>query len=1635
MADEFTPLDIREKSTLLRSGLPPSLVREYERDRTALFQEQETKKVEQQLAQEFEPISEEEATQIVEQREKGAPSAEEYEEVDPVSIWDAKTLAKDKEFSLEQYISRNPEALNDSRKKKLAEVWREINKEPITAGDVALGVVKLPWSTVKAVGRFLKGTGQTIYDVASEPISEASRDIGVSGVLQKIPVVERLISDESQEKKFTERRQESEKKLVEDLAGLEKGTFEFARFAKRMTTTLPRKFGVSSWDELSSDQLEHEFTTHFSEYLQSEAIGRGEGEFSQAIADETLKEIRERGEELDPERVATVAEADPVGFFMFGKAFEGAFAGAKALKQGAAGVAGKTAVVQEARNLSQTRQMLSNVRNTLPPHEPVRKLADDLLKAATERTGKGAQALEKVFQASNAASRVVGASAKLRNAEADLTRFAGSAERQTAVLTARAELQAAEAAAKETLGARGLAAVQNGFGRVAPESSASAGRAVVGAGAKAVEIGGRLASKALQRFPGVATAAAALGSVATGSIYQGLAILSGGRLFGRALRTSGKALGYPFRKIEQAGKTLGKTVGAEAPETAFQKGIRGAVNGSSEVVAEALKATPIDVGFGLLLAETPEDVQNIAGYAGAFRALHAAGRPLARFVQNVKGGPQATQRFYLTRKAGNVKEAAQADRAFRRTLSEEQRTQLTATEKFLRDVGSEAPVYVLDGATFERTLIDQFRKQNSREPNVQELADIQNYSQQRGMFAEEVIGDRGERGSAIFVTAPEAITHESAHSFQQVLGPRGNEVVDRIIYDEFAPQWEQIGTEYASRLTGREVGDWRQAIEPIIPEGIKQQALGEPKAAADIYLAREIAAEQFATLFEATGGQPLAKTSLTEKLATVVDRTASFFGVNLMEGGPTTPGLGLEVSGRTQDALRTAGREQVETAADAARFPAVAPEPTAPAPRPGEPAAPAPRPGEPTAPAPRPGEPAAPVAPVEPARNIRDITTTEGLRAEAPERLNTELAREKLPDIESPEARQAVNDIITALERAPGEPIVLNLENLSVIPGTNKSAVKRSLRRAEQEIPDAAREFFSKRLAVTRFISDQFSGGKLQVQAMSMDKVLANAIELHEQLKKANASELSPYETAPETGMMTEKGWQDFQSDLISYTSNQANGYRGGGKEIIPVEGGESLGLAIPEVNPNYRPTPLSNHVEQFLNVVQGVPIPKTAREFKGVVPGNVKGQVLREAQGEETVAPSIEIQPRKGLQTFKSFPDRQVQEVNPLRRDMNDRGVDTSDLIEVTERLNVERLKNVKVEPDLRFNLPVTDVIRGGFLPGKASGDTVRLFRGQEGTSDAASGVWYTRNPQKAASFSTGGRVFEVEVPLGVAAEGKRRAEQQGQGGDTVILRPEEALNPRPVEVKTPTFQLLPQEFVKGDKVDLTSLRSMPQEQFVELTKTYKGELGGGLTGLAFDLGAKVKTTEEVQALRDLYDESQATSAKAKAAMDLDTMFQEVVRGQFIRETLETATGEGGSESFIKNNVDPNFESPMKSAAKSEEPANTGSGSFLPKLKEGQQEFVIHGRAAGEFVQEILPAKDSKDARDKAVKRGITVSRVEEVPKAETPAELKIGPLLPKKDSVSKTKSGKDQTSLPAINVNPNSDGGVSITINPRGE
>ncbi len=385
-------------------------------------------------------------------------------------------------------------------------------------------------------------------------------------------------------------------------------------------------------------------------------------------------------------------------------------------------------------------------------------------------------------------------------------------------------------------------------------------------------------------------------------------------------------------------------------------------------------------------------------------------------------------------------------------------------------------------------------------------------------------------------------------------------------------------------------------------------------------------------------------------------------------------------------------------------------------------------------------KPAAPVAPVEPAKPATPATVTVATapKVEAPnirvtkdqqndfsakraEETGITEAKKVAADSGDADLQKKVDEISGHMQN--GNP-VLEVEHLGIASeGTPAAPEGRSSRRETQaegyaslkELQDENRKNAPAEIVNAHqktFVPVRWTnqGGTPTLIAMSMDKVIAN---VHRAVKEISGNTktagLVPYEV--EGGKLTDAGWQQAVADIQAYNENQANGYRGNGEKLNrPADNGAS----IPAENPKYTPKPLSEEKESFINLVQGLATPETAKIMsKSQTPGNIKAQDIALANNRTPEVPNgVSVEQLKKQQFKAPYVGRAIKETNPLRNKLAANGVKLSNLIEVTERIRAKDVQAVKPRPDINFKPPVTDIIRAGFMPSEEVGEVERIAK-----------------------------------------------------------------------------------------------------------------------------------------------------------------------------------------------------------------------------------------------------------------------------------------------------------------------------------
>lgn len=319
---------------------------------------------------------------------------------------------------------------------------------------------------------------------------------------------------------------------------------------------------------------------------------------------------------------------------------------------------------------------------------------------------------------------------------------------------------------------------------------------------------------------------------------------------------------------------------------------------------------------------------------------------------------------------------------------------------------------------------------------------------------------------------------------------------------------------------------------------------------------------------------------------------------------------------------------------------------------------------------------------------------------EVPERtdIGIQEAEAALKDA-SPEQKQIFETLRQALRAPQGQVKPVEILHGSVEPVEETPGGTRTKRRAEQEAQET-RGDYQKLILPAAF--NVTSKGKVQLRAHSPDKVLANAKQIVVDATTKKAEGLLPYEV--KNGKLTPNAEKEFNADLEQYWVNQAAGFKGTGEPLIRPEG---HGGFIPEENNQGQVKPISQAKVDFLNLVQGIAPPKTARvnvepiTKTPIKPVNVRAYELAKANNKEALKPGVIANKDINKQTYgPEYNNQAISEFNPLRKKLDEAGVPTRELLEATERLNLEDIKQAVPRPENRLRAPVTDVTAAGFLP-----------------------------------------------------------------------------------------------------------------------------------------------------------------------------------------------------------------------------------------------------------------------------------------------------------------------------------------------
>jgi hypothetical protein len=804
----------------------------------------------------------------------------------------------------------------------------------------------------------------------------------------------------------------------------------------------------------------------------------------------------------------------------------------------------------------------------------------------------------------------------------------------------------------------------------------TAGKAVQGLG-KAVTAAGEKAAGAVGAIPTpLAEAGGAVGGALTSGNVEGAYV---GAKAARGLQSGIVKAGQAAANVGESITNLGEQITGQAPISAGVQKLANFANTYGRPITGAVKGAAVGTAVAAPLALLADENQTAGGIlsggialGGVAGGLHGTFGAVTDAAANRYFGAHEKLLPPVNSPAYGLDPALDAaHQSAMQALPIRERNLINNFREGTRNVGGE--FYALNEAEYSRQVAEAYKRETGKDisPDL-----LKKYADTHAQFSEYRPDANGNVRKVVLLNADaQGLLHDAGHLFDASLSPEVADSLRQAVQQTFTPE---------------QLADAQARYERRLGEKIT------PDRAMD-----EFIAEQFNALFHNVPlNEMTAPPSLLGKFTDTIAKGAEALGIDLT-GGKVTPSLGNPLSVGMRELFKNAASEIVKANET---NPNSNPPPTAPA-------GPAP-----AGPAPTP-VPAAPAAPRPAVRNIR--VTRAQQDAFAKRAAETGVTEAKANAAGEPETAARVKEISDSMEA--GNP-VLEIEHLGITnEGSPAAPTGRTARRGEQaagyaeleairadnraNAPESIVNQHQKTFVPVRWTNQ---GGTPTLIAMSLDKVISNIHQIVADAADKNSSRLIPYPS--ENGKLTEAGWNKAIADAQAYAENQSNGFRGDGRQLVRPT--EDLGFSIPAENPDYKPQLLGEAEANFQNLIQGLATPETAREQKGLTPGNIKGQVLAEANQRPTLTPS-QIKPKNlTKQEFKSFPGRSLKEVNPLRNELAKAGVDVRDLIEVTERIRAKDIASVKPRPDLNFKAPVTDIIRGGFLPGESVDDLADRIR-----------------------------------------------------------------------------------------------------------------------------------------------------------------------------------------------------------------------------------------------------------------------------------------------------------------------------------
>lgn len=1068
----------------------------------------------------------------------------------------------------------------------------------------------------------------------------------------------------------------------------------------------------------------------------------------------------------------------------------------------------------------------------------------------------------------------------------------------------------------------------NRAGQAITDNAAKVGGAVIDkageltqTGAKATEIGAKY---------GLPVAGAVYGATKAGPVGV-LPGIAGGQVAARTVGKVAQTVGKVGAKVENIGEQISGAKPMVSPYAQLGKDV---IESAPGVAAEVGKGAVADLGVAAVTAENPHDTEGV-GLGTAIGALHGAGKTFKHAVSGQIIAPRSYGSNTPVPSSPNYPQFAAMHSQALQTAAPGVSQRVNAIRQFAKGAAPGTEVFLAPDAPTLQTALESTGLSPEK---------AKSWADQDGFFSLDLPDKSGTPRRVIIAKNVEAAPHEAYHAVQDVLGETANRQIDEIVKKAYGDQWEQEGARYAKRLdessdpakwrdtvldwsglgrsdaveklytdvsnevrtsTGAEPdpafvkdrvrAEWNKRVADAtsrnpsatpaeIEAGVWRDILSpeEQKAAADRYIARELAAENFDMVFK---HGPEGK-SLPEQLARIAAQLSMAMGGEPLSDRRSAIGNiepKLKVTKAVKESIplpetKVAPKPEVATSKPSVSVPGTDTD----------------------------RESAA--------KDAKDLA--EGADSAIPAG-KTSSPKEILGTVAEAIAQQA--GVKINYHSAPGEPAAATSSNRET---------RRAIIEAFRDMPKESRPLWEKNFFPERVVK---TAKGYQLMGWAPEVFAANAHKLAQVLAEVNPK-LSPYEIGPDLHTFTKAGWEALYEDAQRFTKNHMAGRTGAGEPLVVPKGVSEKGAYAPQIKPGAEP--LDQNRADFINLLFNFRLPDTARVQKGKLPLNIVGQEVSEAT--QPGRTSIPVRPR-GTYAGKEadalgIAGRDIKEVNPLRQQIEAeaaaKGKALPEMIEAIQRLNVENINDVQLAPEQPQFRGNTLTLSAGFQPpsaeARAEGKEYieapavkmpngQIYKGAQYHGDAIQKAMeaghYDFDEAKDGFVTNTGRFLDREEAYQLAtSSGQMKAEDFAKRGagktrklESTIFREVRQFQPKTVA---------------------DHMKSLDNDETWDKVRNWpKGKFGGGLTGWAFERGAEAKTAEDVAALKSANESYSDLARAAIKEHNFDKAGEYQGKAQAAHEAYQAATGtnlkgELQGADFIKKYFDKNYEPPVPDPA-----------------------------------------------------------------------------------------------------------------------